>query len=184
MSRPSAEVSCRPTVDLLAKPLLERMARSTYYSVWWFVDHAWGRDRMELPNATYLYTLALIAIAYVGFTAIVLILRQSLGVALSSLDTLVARLFMVRGFVITYLSILPMLIAGFELGHTTVWRVSSTLGGLSLVVTHVGYQLLRGRITGEPTPFHLWFYTVSGFAFGIALLASAAATTPVAIGGI
>ena len=38
---------------------------------------------MELPFATYLYTLALIAIAYVGFTAIVLILRQSLGVALS-----------------------------------------------------------------------------------------------------
>jgi hypothetical protein len=59
---------------------------------------------MELPFAAYLYTLALIAIAYVGFTAIVLILRQSLGSALSPLDTLVARLFMVRGFVITFLS--------------------------------------------------------------------------------
>ncbi len=139
---------------------------------------------MELPNATYLYTLALIAIAYVGFTAIVLILRQSLGVALSSLDTLVARLFMVRGFVVTYLSILPMLLAGFELSHTTVWRVSSALGGLSLVVMHVGYQVLRGRVTGEPTPFHLWFYTVSGFAFGIALLANAAANAPGVAGGI
>jgi hypothetical protein len=139
---------------------------------------------MELPYAAYLYTLALIAIAYVGFTAIVLILRQSLGVALSSLDTLVARLFMVRGFVITYLSMVPMLLAGFELGHTTVWRVSSALGGLSFVVMHVGYQLLRGRVTGDPTPLHLWFYTVSGFIFGIMLLANAAAIVPTAIAAI
>jgi hypothetical protein len=139
---------------------------------------------MELPQATYLYTLALVAIAYVGFTAIVLILRQSLGVALSPLDTLVARLFMVRGFVITYLSMVPMLLAGFELSHMTAWRLSSALGGLSLVVMHLGYQLLRRWITGEPTPFHLWFYTVSGFMFGIALLANAAAMIPAAVGGI
>ena len=139
---------------------------------------------MELPNAAYLYTLALIAIAYVGFTAIVLILRQSLGGGLSPLDTLVARLFMVRGFVITYLSIVPMVLGGFELSHTTVWQVSSALGGLSLVVMHVGYQLLRGRITGEPTPLHLWFYTLSGFAFGAALLVNAAAIVPKAIGAI
>jgi hypothetical protein len=136
------------------------------------------------PHATYLYTLALIAIAYVGFTAIVLILRQSLGVALSALDTLVARLFMVRGFVVTYLSLVPMLLAGLGLGHMTSWRVSSALGGLSFVVMHVGYQLLRARITGEPTPFHLWFYTVSGFMFGVALLANAAPVIPAAVAGI
>ena len=116
-----------------------------------------ARDPMELPNAAYLYTLALIAIGYVGFTAIVLILRQSLGGALSSLDALVARLFMVRGFVITYLSMAPMFLAGFELGPTKVWQISSAFAGLTLIVVHVGYQLLRARITGKPTPLHLWF---------------------------
>jgi hypothetical protein len=139
---------------------------------------------MELSNAAYLYTLALIAIGYVGFTAIVLILRQSLGGALSSLDALVARLFMVRGFVVTYLSIVPMLLASFELSHTTVWQVSSAIGGLSLVTVHVGYQVLRGRITGEPTPSHLWFYTISGFTFGIVLLANALALIPSALAAI
>jgi len=139
---------------------------------------------MELPNAAYLYTLALIAIGYVGFTAIVLILRQSLGGALSPLDTLVARLFMVRGFVITYLSMAPMFLACFELSHTTVWQVSSALGGLSFLVVHVGYQLLRGRITGGPTPLHLWFYTVSGFTFGVALLVNASAIVPTAVAAI
>jgi hypothetical protein len=139
---------------------------------------------MELPNANYLYTLALVAIGYVGFTAIVLILRQSLGGTLSSLDALVARLFMVRGFVVTYLSLAPMLVASFELRHTTVWQVSSALGGLFLVMVHVGYQVLRARITGESTPLHLWFYTVSGFGFGILLLANALAIVPTAIAGI
>ena len=139
---------------------------------------------MELPNANYLYTLALIAIGYVGFTAIVLILRQSLGGTLSSLDALVARLFMVRGFAVAYLSMAPMLVASFELSHTTVWRVSSALGGVSLVAVHLGYQVLRRWITGEPTPLHLWYYTVSGFALGILLLVNASAIAPTAIAGI
>ena len=139
---------------------------------------------MELPNAAYLYTLALIAVGYVGFTAIVLILRQSLGGPLSPLDTLVARLFMGWGFMITYLSMLPVLLAAFKLGHTAVWRISSALGGLSFLTLHVGYQVLRGRMTGEPTPRHLWFHTASGLALGIVMLANAAAVVPTAVGAI
>src|SRR5690348_11423672 len=104
---------------------------------------------MELPNSAYLYTLALIAVGYVGFSAIVLILRQSAGGGLSSLDTIVARLFMTRGFMITYLSLLPTLLAAFDLSPSAVWRISSVLAGVSLVVMHVGYQVLRGWITGE-----------------------------------
>jgi len=139
---------------------------------------------MELPNAAYLYTLALIAVGYVGFSAIVLILRQSIGTALSSLDTLVARLFMTRGFTVTYLSLLPILLAAFELSNLTVWRISSAFAGVFLVVMHVGYQILRGRITGEPTPLHLWFYTGSGLAFGIVLLVNSVPIVPTAIAAI
>ena len=139
---------------------------------------------MELPNSAYLYTLALIAIGFVGFSAIVLILRQSAGSALSSLDTLVARLFMTRGFMITYASMMPMLLAAFDLSQPAVWRISSALAGVSLVVMHVGYQVLRGRITGERTPRHLWFYTGSGLAFGIALLVNSTAVVPAAVGAI
>lgn len=139
---------------------------------------------MELPNPAYLYTLALIAVGFVGFSAIVLILRQTVGSALSSLDTLVARLFMTRGFMITYLSMLPMLLAAFELSQSAVWQISSALAGVSLVVMHVGYQILRGRITGEPTPLHLWFYTGSGLALGIVLLVNSGAIVPTAVGAL
>jgi hypothetical protein len=139
---------------------------------------------MELPNSTYLYTLTLIAVGFVGFSAIVLILRQTAGSALSSLDTIVARLFMTRGFMITYLSMLPMLLAAFELGQLAVWRISSALAGVSLVAMHVGYQFLRGQITGEPAPLHLWFYTGSGLALGIVLLVNSVAIVPTAVGAI
>jgi hypothetical protein len=139
---------------------------------------------MELPNSAYLYTLALIAVGFVGFSAIVLILRQSAGTALSSLDTIVARLFMTRGFMVTYLSMLPMLLAAFDLNQPAVWRISSALAGLSLAVMHVGYQVLRGWITGEPTPLHLWFYTVSGLVFGLVLLLNSVAIVPTTVGAI
>jgi len=49
---------------------------------------------------------------------------------------------------------------------------------------HAGYQILRGRITGEPTPLHLWFYTVSGVAFGLALLLNSVAIVPTAVGAL
>ncbi len=52
------------------------------------------------------------------------------------------------------------------------------------MVLHVGYQVLRGRITGEPTPKHLWFYTVSGLALGVALLVNSTAIIPSAVGAI
>jgi len=139
---------------------------------------------MELPNSAYLYTLALVAIGFVGFSAIVLILRQSAGSALSSLDTIVARLFMTRGFMVTYLSLLPIALAAFDLSQSAVWRISSALAGVCLILMHVGYQILRGRITGEPTPLHLWFYTGTGLAFGIALLVNSAAIVPDAVGAV
>jgi hypothetical protein len=52
------------------------------------------------------------------------------------------------------------------------------------VAMHMGYQILRGRITGEPTPLHLWFYTGSGLALGIVLLVNSVAIVPTAISGI
>jgi hypothetical protein len=112
------------------------------------------------------------------------LLRQSIGGPLSPLDTLVARLFMSWGFMITYLSMLPMALAAFKLDQTAVWQISSALGGLSFVVLHAGYQVLRGRITGDPTPLHLWFHTASGLALGIVLLANTVLTGPTAVGAI
>ena len=75
---------------------------------------------MDLPASAYLYTLAVMAMTFVGFTAIVMILRQSLGAPLSRFDTLVARFFMVWGFVIAFFAMLPPLLASFALSQPLV----------------------------------------------------------------
>lgn len=124
---------------------------------------------MELPHAAYLYNLALIAIAYVGFTAIVLILRQSVGGVLLPIDTLVSRLFMGWGFLLTYLSMLPMLLASFDLPHSVCWRASSALSGVSFVLMQLVYPLLRSRITKEPIPLHVWLHFLAGMTLGTVL---------------
>lgn len=130
---------------------------------------------MELPNATYLYNLALFGISYVGFTAIVLILRQSAGGTLMPIDTLVSRLFMGWGFLLTYLSVTPMLLAAFNLSATVIWRTSSALAGLCFVLMQASYPYLRRRITKERTPLHVRFHVIAGLSLGILLLASATA---------
>jgi len=125
---------------------------------------------MELPNSSYLFTLAMLAITFVGFTAIVVILRQSLGSAFLPIDALVARLFMVWGFTITYTAMLPMMLAAYDLTAPVLWRASSVAAALSLLAINLGYPPLRVRATGERTPLHVWLHCSLGTIIALILL--------------
>jgi len=105
-----------------------------------------------------------------GFTAIVVILRQSLGSAFLAIDALVARLFMVWGFTITYGAMLPVVLAAYDLTASVVWRASSIVAGISLIVINLGYPLLRKRATGEGTPLHVWLHVGASILIAIVLL--------------
>jgi hypothetical protein len=125
---------------------------------------------MELPSSGYLFTLALLAITFVGFTAIVVILRQSLGSAILPIDALVARLFMVWGFTITYAAMLPMVLAAYDLTAPVIWGASSVVGSISLLTINLGYPPLRVRATGERTPLHVWLHCSFGTIIALILL--------------
>lgn len=130
---------------------------------------------MEPINADYFYTLALLSITFVGFTAIVMILRAGLGNPLSRYDTLVARFFMAWGFLITYGSMMPPLLAGFELDEARVWDASGIVTGVALLALSFGYPLLRARATGEPAPVFVFCQSAVGVIIAAVLLANAAA---------
>lgn len=136
---------------------------------------------MELPNSGYLYTLALLAMTFVGFTAIVMILRQSLGGPLSRFDTLVARFFMAWGFLITYGAMLPPLLGAFELHHPVVWRVSSIATGVMLLALSFGYPTLRGKATGTRPPTFVIVQSAIGAIIGLVLLVNAAQPSPLLV---
>jgi len=129
---------------------------------------------MELANSGFLYTLAMLAMTFVGFTAIVMIFRQSLGATLSRFDALVARFFMVWGFSIAYGAMLPPLLAAFDLSQPLIWRTSCVIMGLVLIVLSIAYPLLRRRATGRRPPRFVYGQSTAGVIIAIVLFADAA----------
>jgi hypothetical protein len=133
---------------------------------------------LELPNAGFLYTLALLAMTFVGFTAIVMILRQSLGASLAPFDALVARFFMAWGFFIAYAAMLPPLLAMFDVQPRTLWRIASAASGLVIIALSYGYPLLRFRVMHERASTFVRWQTAVAALVGVVLLANAAELIP------
>jgi len=135
---------------------------------------------MQPNHADYLYTLALMAMTFVGFTAIVMILRQSLGGALSPFDALVTRFFMAWGFLIAYGALAPPLLLAFALSPALTWAFCSLAAGLMLLALSFGYPWLRARATREKAPPFVYGQSALGAIIALALIISAVAPLTVA----
>jgi len=66
---------------------------------------------MHLQAAEYFYALAALAMAFVGFTAIVVVLRQGTGKPLSALHLLFTHLFVELGLMATAFAMLAPTLA-------------------------------------------------------------------------
>ena len=75
---------------------------------------------MELPGSTYLYTLAGISVSFVGFSALVIVLRQTFGGTMSRLEILITRIFIQLGFIVAASAMLPNLLWLFSLSHPPI----------------------------------------------------------------
>jgi hypothetical protein len=129
---------------------------------------------MELPGAIYLYTLATLAMTFIGFSAIVMIVRQSLGHKLSHLDVLRARVYMEFGLMISASALLPPLLMTWKLSPPTIWHVSSALVSLPPLVYALTYPARRRAVTGERTPFYVRLNISIVLLIGVSLLTNAA----------
>ena len=88
---------------------------------------------MELPGAGYLYALATISVTFVGFSALLLVFRQTAGGATTRYDSYFLLAFMQVGFIVAGGSMLPPLLALFGLAEVVVWRVSSVVAAVKQV---------------------------------------------------
>lgn len=111
---------------------------------------------MELTGTAYLYNLSVLATTFIGFSVIVLTLRQALGHKLSSFDVLLAHLYMEFGLVIAASSLLPVLLAVWELPALTSWRLSSAIAALPLFVHVLTYPRRRRLAAVEAIPSYVW----------------------------
>jgi hypothetical protein len=109
---------------------------------------------MEVTGAAYLYTIAVIGITFIGFSAIVMMLRQTSGQSLQRFDILIAHVYMEFGLIVSVGSLLPPLFSFWELGPQMVWRVSSVLVGASLLLFSLTYPPRRRKAIRESLPWY------------------------------
>jgi hypothetical protein len=105
---------------------------------------------MELPGSSYLQTLALISITFGGFAVLVTVFRQMIGGRLSDFDVFFIRNTLLRSFMAAGCSMLPSLLALFQISPSIIWRVSSLITGLLLTLFTLTWYARRRAVTHTP----------------------------------
>src|SRR5437016_9492103 len=103
---------------------------------------------MESPGTSYLYTMAILGMTFMGFAAIVMLLRQTMGSHLRAFDVLFARFYMESAVIVSIGAMLPPLLMSWELPTGAVWRLSSGLVGVPLLWIALSYPARRRATTG------------------------------------
>jgi hypothetical protein len=105
---------------------------------------------MELPGASYLYTIATLSITYAGFAALIVIFRQIIGGGVSNYDIFVIRSVLLRSFLIAFSAMLPPALALFDLSQSAIWRISSLFMALLLGLFTLTFPARRRAATQLP----------------------------------
>ena len=129
---------------------------------------------MELTGSGYLYTLATVAVTFVGFSALLLVFRQSIGGGATKYDAYFMLSFIQPNFIVTGGALLPPLLVLCGLGETMVWRVSSALTALPILLFVVTVPARRHAAIDEPIPLYIRVLLVLQFAGALVLIANAA----------
>jgi hypothetical protein len=111
---------------------------------------------MDLPGSGYLYTLATLSVTFVGFSALVIVLRQTFGGELSKLDILITRIFIQLGFLVAAGAMLPPLLALFLTPQPLIWRLCSLCTAVPSFLFAVTYPARRRTASGAPAPLAIW----------------------------
>ena len=92
---------------------------------------------MELPGSGYLYNLSVLAVTFATVSALVMLVRQTLGGKLSNFD-----IFLLRGFVsfslfVAFAAILPPLVALSGAPARVLWPLTSAVAAILLALKFV-----------------------------------------------
>src|SRR4051794_40882355 len=111
---------------------------------------------MQRGPEDYLYTLALVAITFVGFSTIFATFRQGLGGTISKYDILLTRNILHLGFISILGALLPPLLALLDVPASFIGRGASAMTAVLLVVFNATYPRRRRTATGTAMPKQVW----------------------------
>jgi hypothetical protein len=96
-------------------------------------------------ESTYLYALASISTTFVGFSALIMMVRQTLGDGLSELEAWITRTFVQLGFLVTAGAMTPPLLALCGLSDDFIWRLCSGIIGAIMLIFVAAYPTQSRR---------------------------------------
>ncbi|HZP20113.1 MAG TPA: hypothetical protein VFB16_07860 [Bauldia sp.] len=103
---------------------------------------------MDLHGVEYFYTLSLIAVTFAVVSALVMLLRQSMGGKLSNFDIYLTGAYVRFGFGLTIAAILPTLLILFEPTPPLLWGISGLLAA-AIVGGSVGSAVRHRRLASQ-----------------------------------
>jgi hypothetical protein len=133
---------------------------------------------MNDPGSGYLLAIAGIAMTFVTLSAIVLVLRQFGGGALTPYHSHVVRYTIECGLLATASALLPVLLGTADLPSTVVYRLSSGIGAVGFLVYLVDYLGRYRRLMPGPVPRRMVIITGISIALIGMLALNAAAILP------
>jgi hypothetical protein len=107
---------------------------------------------MDVQTSSYLATLAMVATTFVGFAALLVGLRQAKGSRLTSYDAYFTVSYIELGFLVTVASLMPQLVALFGWPPSLVWRVSSVISAIPILLFVARVPARRRAATGMSVP--------------------------------
>ena len=107
---------------------------------------------MELPGAGYLYNLSLLAVTFATVSALVMLVRQTLGGKLSNFDIFLIRGFLSFSFFVAFAAILPPLAALSDAAVQVLWPLTSTVAAILLGLNLYTIIVRRRKATRKPAP--------------------------------
>jgi hypothetical protein len=104
----------------------------------------------QWPSLTlsYLYTLAALSVTFVGFSSLVIVLRQTMGGEMSKLDIFITRTFIQVGFLVAAGAMLPGLLTQFQSPQESTWRLSSAVTAVPVLFFACTYPARRKGVSG------------------------------------
>jgi hypothetical protein len=108
---------------------------------------------MDPLVAAYLETIAVLSMSFIGFSAIVILLRQSDGRKFSAWDAFVAHVYMENGLIAIVGALLPPLFEFWQLSSTAAFRLASGFMALVLFLCSATVPRAVTLLPANPRPF-------------------------------
>ena len=112
---------------------------------------------MNLPGEAYLFNLSVLAVTVAVVSALVMLVRQTMGGKLSNFDVYLISAYVSLGFVIAVGAVLPPLVSLFEPSPRVMWAVASGLAAVFLAAVMVNLVAARRRASNAPISHALVF---------------------------